>query len=210
MARYRESKCRLCRREGQKLFLKGDRCFTAKCAMDAKRKPYIPGEHGQGRHKTSDYGLQLREKQKVRRIYGILEKQFRLYFKKADRLKGVTGENLLSLLEKRLDNTVYRMGFSTTRSEARQLVRHSHFLVNGKKVNIPSFQIKIGDEVVLKEKTRKSTRIIQNVEQAEKRSIPKWIELDKENFKGIIKALPARDDVEQDINEQLIIELYSK
>lgn len=190
------------------LYLKGERCFTDKCAI--KRRNYPPGQHGQARAKVSSYGTQLREKQKVRRIYGILEKQFRGYFEKADRMKGVTGENLLSLLEKRLDNIVYRLGFASSRSEARILVRHGHFKVNGKKVTIPSYQVKIGDVVELKEKSRSVNVILEALEAVARRGIPPWLELDKEACKGIIKANISREDITTPIQEQLIVELYSK
>ncbi len=210
MAKYIGSKCRQCRREGGKLFLKGERCFTMKCAMEQKRRPYPPGEHGFGRHKTSEYGLQLREKQKVRRIYGVLEKQFRNYFAIADRKKGITGENLLRLLEQRLDNVVYRLGFASSRQEARQLVRHRHFMLNGRRVNIPSMQVRENDEITLIEKSRKVERINQNLETIERRGIPAWLELEKNEYKGRIKQLPSREDIQLEINERLIVELYSK
>jgi small subunit ribosomal protein S4 len=190
------------------LYLKGERCFTDKCAI--KRRNYPPGQHGQARSKVSSYGTQLREKQKVRRIYGILEKQFRGYFEKADKMKGVTGENLLSLLEKRLDNIVYRLGFSSSRSEARILVRHCHFKVNGKKVNIPSYQVKVGDVIELREKSRSVNVITESLEAVARRGIPQWLELDKEGFKGTVKANLSRDDITLPIQEQLIVELYSK
>lgn len=190
------------------LFLKGERCYTDKCAI--KRRNYPPGQHGQGRSKVSNYGVQLREKQKVRRIYGILEKQFRSYFEKADRMKGVTGENLLSLLERRLDNIVYRSGFATSRIEARQLVRHGHFTLNGRKVNIPSIQVKVGDVLELREKSRKVSSIIESLEGVVRRGIPQWLELDKDAFKGMVKSLPVREDITMPIQEQLIVELYSK
>lgn len=208
MARYTGPSCRLCRREGSELFLKGERCYTDKCAI--KRRSYPPGQHGQGRIKVSDYGVQLREKQKVRRIYGILENQFRGYFETADRMKGVTGENLLFLLERRLDNVVYRLGFATSRDEARQLVRHSHFTLNGRKANIPSIQVKAGDVIQLREKSRKITVINESLEGVVRRGIPQWLELDKDAFKGVIKALPVREDITMPIQEQLIVELYSK
>ncbi|WP_129128520.1 30S ribosomal protein S4 [Geomonas oryzae] len=208
MARYTGPSCRLCRREGSELFLKGERCYTDKCAI--KRRSYPPGQHGQGRIKVSDYGVQLREKQKVRRIYGILENQFRGYFETADRMKGVTGENLLFLLERRLDNVVYRLGFATSRDEARQLVRHSHFTLNGRKANIPSIQVKAGDVIQLREKSRKITVINESLEGVVRRGIPQWLELDKDAFKGTIKALPVREDITMPIQEQLIVELYSK
>jgi small subunit ribosomal protein S4 len=208
MARYTGPVCRLCRREATKLFLKGDRCFSEKCSFD--RRPYPPGQHGQGRLRPSDYREQLREKQKVKRIYGVLEKQFRLYFSRADRMKGVTGENLLSLLERRLDTTVFRMGFATSRSEARQLVRHNHFTVNGRKTNIPSYQVRPGDEIVVKERSKKVGRIQAAVEGADRKPLMSWLELDKKEFKGTVKALPVRDELTLPINEQLIVELYSK
>ncbi|MBJ6725828.1 30S ribosomal protein S4 [Geomesophilobacter sediminis] len=208
MARYSGPVCRLCRREGAELFLKGERCFTDKCAI--KRRSYPPGQHGQGRVKVSDYGVQLREKQKVRRIYGILEKQFRGYFETADRMKGVTGENLLFLLERRLDNVVYRLGFATSRTEARQLVRHGHFTLNGRKVNIPSIQVKPGEVLQLREKSRKITAINESLEAVVRRGIPQWLELDKDAAKGTMKMLPVREDITMPIQEQLIVELYSK
>ncbi len=208
MARYTGPSCRLCRRENTELFLKGERCYTDKCAI--KRRNYPPGQHGQGRIKTSDYGVQLREKQKVRRIYGILENQFRGYFERADRLKGVTGENLLFLLERRLDNVVYRLGFAASRIEARQLVSHGHFYLNGKKVTIPSIQVKAGDVVELREKSRKVTAINESLEAVVRRGIPQWLELDKGAFKGAVKTLPVREDITMPIQEQLIVELYSK
>lgn len=208
MARYRESVCRICRRENMKLFLKGDRCYSDKCAFD--RRGYAPGQHGQRRAKLSDYGVQLREKQKVKRNYGLSEKQFRLTFFKADRHKGVTGENLLMMLERRLDNVVYRLGFGTSRAQARQLVRHSHFLVNGKKVNIPSYQIRPNDVVELKEGSRNVQVINDALDAVVRRGLPQWLELDKAGFKGTVRAVPVRDDITMPIQEQLIVELYSK
>jgi len=208
LARYTGPSCRLCRREGMELFLKGERCYTDKCAI--KRRSYPPGQHGQGRIKVSDYGVQLREKQKVRRIYGILENQFRGYFKMADRMKGVTGENLLFILERRLDNVAYRFGFATSRDEARQLVRHGHFTLNGRKVNIPSIQVKAGDVLQLREKSRKVAAISESLEGVVRRGIPQWLELEKDAFKGVVKALPVREDITMPIQEQLIVELYSK
>jgi small subunit ribosomal protein S4 len=190
------------------LFLKGERCYTDKCAI--KRRNYPPGQHGQGRTKVSDYGVQLREKQKVRRIYGILEKQFRTYFDKADRMKGVTGENLLILLERRLDNLVYRLGFASSRIEARQLVKHGHFTMNGRKVNIPSILVKTGDVIELREKSRKIVRVTDSLDSVVRRGIPQWLELDKDAFKGVLKSLPVREDITMPIQEQLIVELYSK
>lgn len=208
MARYTGPSCRLCRRENTELFLKGERCYTDKCAI--KRRNYPPGQHGQGRPKVSNYGVQLREKQKVRRIYGVLEKQFRGYFEEADRMRGVTGENLLSLLERRLDNVVYRLGFASSRTEARILVRHNHFTLNGRKANIPSIQLKAGDVVELKEKSRKIACINESLDAVVRRGIPQWLELDKDSFKGVVKLLPAREDISMPIQEQLIVELYSK
>ncbi|WP_282000349.1 30S ribosomal protein S4 [Geotalea uraniireducens] len=208
MARYTGPSCRLCRRENMELYLKGERCFTDKCAI--KRRNYPPGQHGQGRPKVSNYGVQLREKQKVRRIYGILEKQFRGYFEEADRLKGVTGENLLSLLERRLDNVVYRLGFASSRTEARILVRHNHFTVNGRKANIPSIQLKPGDVIQLKEKSRSVACINESLEAVVRRGIPQWLELEKDAFKGMVKSVPVREDITMPIQEQLIVELYSK
>ena len=208
MARYTGPSCRLCRREGSELFLKGERCYTDKCAI--KRRSYPPGQHGQGRIKVSDYGVQLREKQKVRRIYGILENQFRGYFEMADRMKGVTGENLLFILERRLDNVAYRLGFATSRTEARQLVRHGHFTLNGHKVNIPSIQAKVGDVLQLREKSLKIAAITESLEGVVRRGVPQWLELEKDACKGVVKALPVREDITMPIQEQLIVELYSK
>ena len=208
MARYTKSGCRLCRRENLKLFLKGERCYTEKCAID--RRNYAPGQHGQDRRKFSDYGAQLREKQKVKRLYGLLEKQFRNTFKEADRQKGITGEVLLTLLERRLDNTVYRLGFANSRNEARQLVRHSHFLVNQAKLNIPSYLVRPGDVIELREKSKKVVHILEALEGVARRGIPQWLELDKEQMKGNVKALPTRGDITIPIQEKLIVELYSK
>lgn len=208
MARYIDSVCRQCRREGTKLFLKGERCYTDKCAIE--RRNYPPGQHGQGRTKFSEYAVQLREKQKVKRMYGLLEAQFRRYFEMAERLRGITGENLLLLLEQRLDNMVYRMGFATSRAEARQMVRHGHFLIDGKKVDIPSFRVKPGHVVTVRERSRKVTRIVEALEQAERRGIPDWIEVQKDAFTARVKALPTRADLTMPINEKLIVELYSK
>lgn len=190
------------------LFLKGERCYTDKCAI--KRRNYPPGQHGQGRTKVSDYGVQLREKQKVRRIYGVLEKQFRSYFEKADRMKGVTGENLLALLERRLDNIVYRLGFASSRIEARQLVNHGHFMLNGRKANIPSIQVKVGDVVVVRQKSQKVASINESLEGVVRRGVPQWLELDKDAYNGVVKTLPVREDITMPIQEQLIVELYSK
>lgn len=190
------------------LFLKGERCYTDKCAI--KRRNYAPGQHGQGRAKVTDYGVQLREKQKVRRIYGILEKQFRGYFAEADRMKGVTGENLLSLLERRMDNIVYRLGFASSRAEARQLVKHGHFTLNGRKATIPSMLVRPGDVVELREKSRKIVAINESLEGVVRRGVPQWLELQKDAYRGSIKALPVREDITMPIQEQLIVELYSK
>ena len=208
MARYRESVCRLCRRENLKMFLKGDRCYSDKCAFE--RRSYAPGQHGQGRVKRSEYGIQLREKQKVKWMYGLLESQFRGTFARADRLKGITGTNLLVLLERRLDNVVYRMGFANSRNQARQLVRHNHFLVNGRRVNIPSYMLKKGDTVSLKEKSQKIASINESMEAVARRGFPQWLELEKIHYSGVVKSLPNREDLTMPIQEQLIVELYSK
>jgi small subunit ribosomal protein S4 len=199
----------LCRREGLKLFSKGDRCYSEKCSFE--RRDYVPGDHGQMHKKQrSDYGVQLREKQKLKRMYGLLEKQFRGYFEKADKQKGITGTNLLVLLERRMDNMIFRMGFANSRIEARQLISHGHFLVNGKPVNIPSYLLKAGDEVCVKEGSRKITRIMGAVETVARRGVPHWLELDKDNFKASIKMLPIREDLTMPVQEQLVVELYSK
>jgi len=199
----------MCRRENMKLFLKGDRCHTDKCAVE--RRNYAPGQHGQGRIKVSDYGTQLREKQRVKRTYGLLEKQFRSYFKLADRMKGVTGENLLVLLERRLDSVVYRSGFATSRNESRQLVRHGHFTVNGRKVNIPSYLVRPGDVVELREKSREVVRINEALDGVMRRGVPSWVELDRAAFKSSLKTLPVREEMTTPaFNERLIVELYSK
>jgi len=208
LARYLGANCRLCRREGKKLFLKGDRCYTDKCAVE--RRNYPPGQHGQNKTKVSNYGLQLREKQKVKRIYGILERQFRLIYQRADRMKGIVGENMLSLLERRLDNVVFRLGFANSRKQARQLVVHRHFLVNGRCVNIPSYTVKPNDVISVAEKSKDNPVIKDALEAVVRRVIPTWLELDKENMKGIVKALPIRQEIEYPIQEHLIIELYSK
>ena len=208
MARYTDSVCRLCRREGLKLFLKGERCYTDKCAIE--RRNYPPGEHGQGRSKFSEYAIQLREKQKVKRMYGLLEKQFRRYFHMAETARGITGEMLLLFLERRLDNMIYRMGFATSRSEARQLVRHGHFLVDGRKVDIPSYLLRPGQAVVVREKSRSITRIVEALEQAERRGVPDWLEVQRDAFTARVKALPTRADLTMPINEKLVVELYSK
>jgi len=209
LARNIGSSCRLCRRENLKLFLKGDRCYGDKCAFE--RRPYAPGQHGQRRAgKYSDYRVQLREKQKVKRIYGLLEKQFRGYYFRAERQKGITGTNLLILLESRLDNIVYRMGFSSSRNQARQMVMHNHFSVNGREVNIPSYQVKPGDVVEVKEKSRKIPQILEAMETVVRRGIPNWIQIEKDKFKGVLESLPNREELTMPIQEQLIIELYSK
>ncbi len=209
MARYTDSSCRLCRREGLKLFFKGDRCYSEKCSFE--RRDYVPGDHGQVHKKQrSDYGVQLREKQKLKRMYGLLEKQFRGYFEKADQQKGITGVNLLVLLERRLDNMIFRMGFANSRVEARQLISHGHFLVNDKPVNIPSYLLKTGDGVSVKEGSRKITRIMGAIETVARRGVPHWLELDKDNFKASIKLLPVREDLTMPVQEQLVVELYSK
>lgn len=208
MARYRGSVCRLCRRENMKLFLKGDRCYSDKCAFD--RRGYPPGQHGQRRGKYSDYGIQLREKQKVRRIYGISEKQFRLMFEAADRQKGVTGTNLLANLERRLDNVVYRLGFVNSRTQGRHFVKHNHFLVNGKKVNIPSYLVKKDDVIQLRDKSKTVQVINDALGAVVRRGVPQWMSLDKDNLKGVISGMPAREDITIPIQEQLIVELYSK
>jgi small subunit ribosomal protein S4 len=208
MARYTGAACRLCRREGTKLFLKGDRCFTEKCGVE--RRAYPPGQHGQGRTRTSDYGLQLREKQKVKRMYGLAEKQFRGTMDAAARMRGRAGENLLVLLEQRLDNVVFRLGFATSRSEARQLVRHGHFEVNARKVDIPSFRVKTGMRVTLRPSSREIARITEALEALERRSVPGWLELEKEAFTGVMKATPTREDITMPVQEQLIVELYSR
>ncbi len=208
MARYRDAVCRLCRREGMKLYLKGDRCYSDKCAI--VKRAYAPGQHGQQRKKVSEYGIQLREKQKVRRIYGVQEKQFRTYFDKAERKGGVAGENLLSLLETRLDNVVYRMGLAASRVEARQLVRHGHYTVNGKKVNIPSYIVRVGDVIAVREKSKESAKFAVIADALPHRNVPAWISMDKANMVGKIEALPAREDVDIPITEQLVVELYSR
>lgn len=209
MSRYRGSVCRFCRRENLKLYLKGDRCYSDKCAFD--RRSYAPGQHGQRRSgKISDYGLQLREKQKVKRGYCLSEKQFKLTFERADRKKGITGTNLLLFLEQRLDNVVYRLGFANSRPQARQLVRHGHFLVNGKKVDIPSFQLKPGDVVSIREKSRNMQVFASALEAVVRRSMPQWLDLDKDGFKGVVRSLPAREDITMPIQENQIVELYSR
>ncbi|MGA1869087.1 MAG: 30S ribosomal protein S4 [bacterium] len=208
MARYRGAVCRICRREGEKLFLKGERCLKDKCSLE--RRAYPPGQHGQRRMKNTDYGMQLREKQKVRRIYGMLEKQFRIFFHKSERQKGITGENLIQRLESRLDNMVYRFGFARSRTEARLRVSHGHFLVNGKKTNIPSYLVKAGDSLEVKERSKKIAEIQQAIEIASQKGIPGWLELDQKNLKGVVKTLPSREEITTPMKEQMIVELYSK
>ncbi|EKD50850.1 MAG: hypothetical protein ACD_62C00417G0028 [uncultured bacterium] len=208
MARYRESVCKQCRREGLKLFIKGDRCYSDKCALE--RREYAPGQHGQGRKKSSEYATQLREKQKIRRIYGVLEKQFRKIFWEAERRKGITGENLVQLLEARLDNMVYRFGFANSRNEARLLVGQRHFTVNGKIVTIPSYVTKPGDEICVREKSQKAVRIQESMKAVQRRGVPEWLALDEKKMVGKIKMLPMRQQITMPMNEQLVVELYSK
>ncbi len=202
------SVCKFCRRENVKLFLKGDRCYTDKCSFE--RRPYPPGQHGQSRLKFSEFALQLREKQKAKRYYGVGEKQFSLYFKEADRMRGVTGTQLLSLLETRLDNVVYNLGYAASRREARHLVKHNHFLVNGKKTNIPSYNVEKGDVVEVKEASRAITKIMASIESVKKREMPSWLDADHAHFKGTVKDLPARDNVTLPIEENMIVEYYSR
>ena len=208
MARYTEAVCRLCRREGQKLFLKGDRCYSGKCAID--RRAYAPGQHGQSRKKLSEYGLQLREKQKAKRFYGVLEGQFAHYYELAEKKAGVTGENLLQILESRLDNVIYRLGFGLSRAEARQLVVHGHFLVNGNKVDIPSYLVKEGDVITIKETSRSLPKIKAVIEATEGKNIPEWLDLDRNTLQGKVVTLAKRSDIDLEIEEHLIVELYSK
>ena len=208
MARYTGAVCRLCRREGQKLFLKGERCYSDKCGI--QRRAYAPGQHGQGRKKLSEYGMQLREKQKARRYYGVLESQFHHYFEMANKKAGVTGDKLLSILESRLDNVVYRLGFGTSRPEARQLVRHGHFTVNGKKVDIPSYLVKVGDVIAIKEQSKSSEKIKSVVESTASRAVPKWLDLDNNTLTGKVVAVADREDIDLPLEEHLIVELYSK
>ena len=209
MARYAGPVCRLCRREGMKLFLKGERCYGEKCAVDRRNVP--PGQHGKGRRaRLLGYGLQLREKQKVRRMYGVLERQFRRYFEKADRQKGVTGEKLLQLLERRLDNVVYRLGFAASRPQARQLVRHGHFNVNGRRTNVPSFSVSAGDVIAVRPASVKNPAIVYAMEEVKGRGIPEWLELDGETLSGSLTAAPTREQLNLPMQEQLIVELYSK
>ncbi len=207
MAKYTESKCRLCRREVAQLFLKGESCFKGTCAME--RRPVAPGQHGMSRKKVSEYGLQLREKQKCKRIYGVLEGQFRKYYEKADRMKGITGENMLSLLERRLDNVIYRMGIGSSRSQARQLVTHAHFSINGKNVNIASYNVKVGDVIAVKE-NKKENKYFAEIKQMKVGAMPKWLEFNPETLEGKIIALPTREDIDVNIAEHMIVELYSK
>jgi small subunit ribosomal protein S4 len=208
LARYRGSVCRLCRREVQKLYLKGDRCFSDKCAVE--RRAFPPGQHGQRRTKVSDYGLQLREKQKVKRMYGLAEKQFNLTYKRASRMHGVTGHNLLMLLELRLDNVVYRLGFAGSRAQARHWVRHGHVTINGRRVDIPSARLKIGDVVAVKDKSREIPQLKESLEAVARRSVPEWLELESDKFRGMVKALPNREELTIPMQEQLIVELYSR
>ncbi|MBT3827285.1 MAG: 30S ribosomal protein S4 [Nitrosomonadales bacterium] len=209
MARNLDPKCRQCRREGEKLFLKAEKCFTEKCAIE--KRNYPPGQHGQRRSsRLSDYGVQLREKQKLRRIYGVLEKQFRSYYAEADRKKGITGENLLQMLESRLDNVTYKMGLGGSRTEARQIVRHNSILVNGKRVNIPSYQVQPGDSITVADKSKDQLRIKSALEAADERGLPEWLEVDVKKLTGIFKNRPERDDLPSTINESLVVELYSK
>jgi small subunit ribosomal protein S4 len=208
MARYNDAVCRLCRREGTKLFLKGDRCFTPKCGIE--RRSFPPGQHGQGRTRFSDYGVQLREKQKVKRMYGLLERQFARTMERANSMRGRSGENLLMLLERRLDSVVFRMGFATSRAEARQLVCHGHFQVDGRKATIPSILLKPGSRVTVRERSRQIARIAGALDTLEGRSVPRWLETDKDKFEGTVKAMPTREDITLPIQEQLIVELYSR
>lgn len=208
MARYREGSCRLCRREGMKLYLKGERCFGDKCSIE--RRNYPPGQHGQSRAKFSEYGIQLREKQKVKRVYGMVEKQFKLAFQEAARQKGITGENLIRLLERRLDNMVYRLGFASSRAQARMLVSHGHITVNGRGVDIPSYLVKKGDKIAVHEKSKKVALIQSNLATAERRGIPRWLTLDVSKLEGTVLDYPAREEITMPIQEQLIVELYSK
>jgi small subunit ribosomal protein S4 len=208
MARYCGSVCRICRRENNKLFLKGERCFTDKCSFE--RRGYPPGQHGQGRIKFSEYGLQLREKQKVKRMYGLMENEFRLVFTRAGRMKGITGNNLVSLLERRLDNVSYRMGFANSRNDGRQLVLHNHVTVNGKAVNIPSFIVKKGDLIEVREKSKKAVRVLSALEGLKRREVPQWLEVNADTAAGKVRDLPAREDVTAPMEERLIVELYSK
>ncbi|GIW42887.1 MAG: 30S ribosomal protein S4 [Candidatus Binatia bacterium] len=208
MARYRDPVCRLCRREGVKLFLKGERCYSDKCALE--RRNYPPGQHGQARKKQTEYAKQLREKQKLKRIYGLLEGQFKRYFALAERSREITGDRLLQILEQRLDNLVYRLGFARSRAEARQLVRHGHFLVDGRRVDIPSYLVKPGQSISVREKSRQILAVQQALETAKRRGVPDWLELDESNFVGRLKSLPTREEISVPVNEKLVVELYSK
>ena len=208
MARYTDAVCKLCRREGQKLFLKGERCYTGKCAIT--RRAYAPGQHGQGRHKTSEYGLQLRAKQMTRRYYGVLESQFRDYYEMATKKPGKTGDELLIILESRLDNIVYRLGWASSRAEARQMVVHGHFTVNGRKVDIPSYLVKVGDVIALKDKSRQSDKFKAVIEANASRPVAKWLDLNRETIEGKVVAMPTREEIDLDVDETLIVELYSK
>jgi len=208
MAKYRGPVCRLCRREGVKLFLKGSRCMTEKCAIE--RRSYPPGQHGQGRQRVSEYSAQLREKQKLRRIYGLQERQFRLIFGKAERQTGVTGERLLQLLECRLDNVIYRLGFASSRREARQMVNHGHFLTNGKKTDVPGYLVKAGDVITVRTRSQELASIQTALGGVESRGIPNWLDLDRDAFKGTVRALPTKDEIALPVNEQMIVELYSR
>jgi len=208
LAKYTEASCRICRRQGLKLFLKGERCYSDKCAYE--RRAYPPGQHGQGRIKVSDYGIQLREKQKVRRMYGVLERQFRRMFEVADRRKGVTGWNLLLMLERRLDNMAYRAGFASSRAQARQLVRHGHFSVNGKKVSIPSYMVSAGDVVAVREASRNCRQILESLESVQRRGVPSWLELSRERLEVMVRNFPSREDLTMPIQAQLVVALYSK
>ena len=209
MATYREAKCRLCRREGGKLFLKGDKCYNGKCPFE--KRPMAPGQHGTGRKKVSEYGQQLREKQKVKRIYGVQEGQFREYYERADRMKGITGENMLSLLERRLDNVIFRLGIGASRAQARQLVNHGHFTVNGKKVDIPSYLVKVGDVIEVKASSRSSVKFSKLTgEDAPLVTVPQWLEREKNALKGTVVQMPVREDIDLPVEEHLIVELYSK
>ncbi len=207
MAVYRDAKCKLCRREGGKLFLKGEKCYMEKCPFN--KRPLPPGQHGAGRKKVSEYGQQLREKQKTKRIYGVQEKQFRHYYEVADRMKGITGENMLSLLERRLDNVIFRMGIGVSRTQARQLVNHAHFTVNGRTVNVPSYRVKAGDVIAVKE-NRRNNKFFEQIKTMKVANMPKWLEFDPEKLEGKVLALPTREDVDSQIAEHMIVELYSK
>ena len=208
MARYTGSVCRLCRREGTKLYLKGDRCYSDKCAI--ARRPVAPGQHGQSRKKVSEYGLQLREKQKAKRTYGVMEKQFRNYFKKAEQMRGITGENLLQMLERRLDNVVYRLGFASSRAQARQFVRHGHITVDGKRVNIPSYLVNAGQTVAVAEKSMEKMEYFKGIKEEGGKTVPEWLQVDFDKMEGVISSLPEREDIDTPIEEHLIVELYSK